>query len=103
MESRPPFCHILNSSFSIHDLPQRKDHFMLTVWQPENLQMALVSALCFGVLGIVLMLLGFKLFDWILPKVDVERELAENHNIAVAIVMAAVLLGIALILAMVIA
>jgi len=56
---------------------------MLAVWQPENLQMALLSALCFGVLGIVLMLLGFKLFDWILPKINVERELAENHNIAV--------------------
>jgi putative membrane protein len=76
---------------------------MLAAWQPDSLQMALLSALCFGVLGIVLMLFGFKLFDWIMPKVDVERELAENHNIAVAIVMAAVLLGIALILAMVIA
>ena len=74
---------------------------MLAAWQPENLQMALLSALCFGVMGIVLMLLGFKLFDWILPRVDVERELAENHNIAVAIVMAAVVLGIALIIGMV--
>ena len=76
---------------------------MLAVWQPENLLMALLSALCFGLLGIVLMLFGFKLFDWILPKVNVEKELAENHNIAVAIVMGAVVLGVALILAMVIA
>jgi putative membrane protein len=82
---------------------QGKDHFMLAVWQPENLATSLLSALCFGVLGIVLMLVGFKLFDLILPKVDFEKELAENHNIAVAIVVAAFLLGIALILAMVIA
>lgn len=74
---------------------------MLANWQPESLQMAVLSAACFGVLGIILMLLGFKLFDWILPKVDVERELAENHNIAVAIVVAAVLLGISLIVGLV--
>jgi putative membrane protein len=74
---------------------------MLAAWQPENLQMAILSAACFGALGIVLMLLGFKLFDWIMPKIDVERELAENHNIAVAIVMAAVVLGIALIIGLV--
>ena len=74
---------------------------MLAAWQPENLKMSLISAAAFGLLGIILMLIGFKLFDGMLRKVDVEKELAENHNIAVAIVVAAVLLGISLILAMV--
>jgi putative membrane protein len=74
---------------------------MLAAWQPENLKMSLVSAAAFGFLGIVLMLVGFKLFDWILRRVDIERELAENHNIAVAIVVAAMLLGISVIIGLV--
>ncbi len=43
--------------------------------------------------------MGFKIFDWLCPKIDVERELAEKHNIAVAIVIAAVILGVSLVVA----
>ena len=53
-----------------------------------------VNAVVFGVIGIALALLGFKVFDWITPRIDVEKELAEKHNIAVAIVCAAVILGV---------
>jgi putative membrane protein len=42
------------------------------------------------------MLLGFKLFEWITRRLDVEKQL-ENQNIAVGIVVAALLLGISLI------
>jgi putative membrane protein len=61
--------------------------------------MAIGSAIVFGLIGIMLMMLGFKIFDWITPKIDVETELAEKHNIAVAIVVGAVFLGISIILA----
>jgi putative membrane protein len=64
-----------------------------------NILNLILSTLIFGVIGILLTLLGFKLFDWILPKVNVEVELAERHNIAVAIVMAAVILGISIVVA----
>lgn len=63
---------------------------------------ALVSAGAFGLLGIALMALGFKVFDWITPRVDVQRELSEHRNVAVAIVVAAVILGTAIMLAHVI-
>jgi putative membrane protein len=56
--------------------------------------MAVVSTLVFGLVGVLLALVGYKLFDWLTPRVHVERELAEKHNIAVAIVIAAVVLGI---------
>ncbi|MGH7132637.1 MAG: DUF350 domain-containing protein [Phycisphaerales bacterium] len=56
------------------------------------------GAIIFGVIGIVLLLVGFKLFDWITPKIDVQHELAEKGNIAVAIVVAAILLGLSIIL-----
>ncbi len=58
-----------------------------------------LSAIVFGVIGILLMVLGYKTFDWITPKLDVQKELAENHNIAVAIVIAAVLIGVSLLVA----
>ena len=58
---------------------------------------ALLSATVFGLLGIVLMLLGFKAFDLMTPKIDVQRELAERNNMAVAVVVAAVLISISII------
>lgn len=62
-----------------------------------------LSAIVFGIIGILLMVLGYKTFDWITPKLDVQKELAENHNIAVAIVIAAVLIGVSLLVAHIIA
>jgi putative membrane protein len=60
---------------------------------------AILNSLIFGVIGIVLAVLGFKVFDWITPKINVQHELAEKHNVAVAIVCAAVILGICAIVA----
>jgi len=57
----------------------------------------LIWSLIYGVLGIVLTIAGYKIFDWITP-IDVEKELSERQNIAVAIVCAAVIIGIALVI-----
>ena len=62
-----------------------------------NVWNGLMVASLFGLLGIVLLILGFKLFDWLMPKVDVEKELCA-HNMAVAVVMAAAILGISAVL-----
>ncbi len=61
------------------------------------------SAIMFGVIGIALMMLGYKAFDWITPRLDVQKELAEKHNIAVAIVIAAVLIGVSILIAHIVA
>ncbi len=53
-----------------------------------------LSSLVFGFIGIVLLLVGYWLFDLITPRIDVQKELCEK-NLAVAIVIAALLLGIA--------
>jgi putative membrane protein len=42
------------------------------------------------------MLVGFKMFEWITGRLDVETQL-EKQNIAVGIVVAALLIGISLI------
>jgi putative membrane protein len=66
---------------------------------PENLVPNLISATIFGVLGLVLTLFGYKLFDWITPVIRVEEELANKQNIAVAIVVGAVIVGVSLVVA----
>ena len=69
------------------------------MWHPDSFAMALASSAVFGVLGILLMVLGFKLFDWACPKIDFEKELAEKGNIAVAIVGAAIIIGVGVVVA----
>jgi putative membrane protein len=65
-------------------------------WNLEALGQSLLAAAVFGVLGIALLALGFKVFEWITPKLNVEEELSKG-NVSVGIVVAGVLLGIALI------
>lgn len=55
----------------------------------------------FGLLGIIMMVLGYLIFDKIIPA-DFNKEL-EKNNISVAIVIAAVILGIAIIVSRVVA
>ena len=63
----------------------------------QNLAGPLLAMVIFGVVGILLMVLGFKVFDWLTPRIDFQKELAERNNVAVAIVIAAVIIGVALV------
>lgn len=67
-------------------------------WHPHTFVEALISASVFGIVGVAILLLGFKLFEWITPKLDVEKELAEK-NVAVAIVVAGFMLAIGYVVA----
>ena len=67
-------------------------------WTLHSFAQAIVVTGTFGILGILLCVAGFKAFDWITPTINIEHELAEKHNIAVAIVMAAVILGVSAII-----
>jgi uncharacterized membrane protein YjfL (UPF0719 family) len=58
-------------------------------------------SLLFGLLGIVIMAIGYVLFDKLIPA-DFNKEL-ENKNTAVAIVIAGMLIGVAIIVSKVIA
>lgn len=70
-------------------------------WQPTTLLWAIISTLIFGLLGIVMAILGFKLFDALTPF-QLEREICEKQNIAVAILCGAMVLGICIIIAVVV-
>ncbi len=71
-------------------------------WPPDNFVAAFVYTALFGLLGIGLVVLGFKIFDWLTPRLDIQHELTEKHNIAVAVLCAAIILGISLMVAAVI-
>jgi putative membrane protein len=60
---------------------------------------SVISSFIFGILGIGLIVLAVKIFDWISPKIDVQIELAEKKNTAVAIVVAAIVIGMSYLMA----
>lgn len=66
------------------------------VWTANSFEMSLVAAAAFGLLGIAMLALGFKVFEWITPKLNVEEELTKG-NTAVGIMVGALLIGISLI------
>ncbi len=66
--------------------------------QPKALGRALLNSVIFAALGLIVVFVAFKVFDKATPKVDFQQELIKN-NIAVAIVIGAVVVGISLIVA----
>lgn len=67
-------------------------------WPPTTMPGAIGTSAIFGILGIVLAILGFKIFDWLTPG-DMQKEVFENKNMAAAILGAAVILGLCHIIA----
>jgi len=65
-------------------------------WTLTSIAEAALASMLFGILGIVLLALGFKVFEWITPKLHIEEELAKG-NMAVAVVGASALIGISLV------
>ena len=68
---------------------------------PENFWVGIVGSGLFGFVGIFFLLLGYKLFDWLQPKIDFQAELKQSP-IAVAIVIGAFFLALAHIIASVV-
>jgi putative membrane protein len=62
-----------------------------------NLQV-FASSLIYAAVGIVVFIIAFKIAEKILPF-DLVKELSEDDNVAVGIVMAAMILGLAIIIA----
>jgi len=66
-------------------------------WTANSFELSLMAAAVFGLLGIAMLALGFKVFEWITPRLNVEQELVKG-NIAVGIMVGALLLGISFII-----
>ena len=63
-----------------------------------TLSMALLSMFAFGLAGIVLAIVGFKLFDKFTPG-KLDEEILHKQNTAAAVLAGAVILGICIIIA----
>lgn len=59
---------------------------------------AMIGSLVYSFLGILFVIITFKVIDWLTPG-DLWRELIEERNQAVATVVAAMILAIAIIVA----
>jgi uncharacterized membrane protein YjfL (UPF0719 family) len=57
-----------------------------------------VSAVLFGTLGVVLFAIAVKVIAKVVPF-SIEKEIAEDQNVALGIVMGAILIGLAIIVA----
>ena len=58
---------------------------------------ALVSSVVFSGIGLVIFMLAWRAMHWLSPF-SIRKELEEDHNTAVGIVIGAVMLGLAIII-----
>jgi uncharacterized membrane protein YjfL (UPF0719 family) len=56
-----------------------------------------IQSLIYAGVGIVLLFLAYKVFDWLTPM-DMDKEIFEENKTAVAIAVGAFVLGIALVI-----
>jgi putative membrane protein len=65
---------------------------------PTPLWRLLLDAALFGLSGIVLLIIGYYLWELITPY-NLRREIHENRKVAVSVVAAALIIGMAIIIA----
>lgn len=73
-------------------------HAATNDWAAKSLGEALGHMALFAVIGIVVAVVGYKVFDKCTPG-DLHKEIIENKNTAAAIIGAAVIIGVCLIVA----
>ncbi len=67
-------------------------------WHAQSLGQAVFNMLLFAACGVVMAVVGYKVFDLCTPG-NLTREIVENKNMAAAIVAGSVILGVCLITA----
>jgi len=67
-------------------------------WQPRSIGQALANSLLFSIVGIVMILIAFKVFDRVITKIDIEGEI-QKGNVAASILAAGFIIAIGVIIA----
>lgn len=70
-------------------------------YRPTTLWEAVLSTIVFSLVGVLVAIVGFKLFDMAI-KFDLEKEICEKNNLSAAILAGAVILGTCVIVACVV-
>ncbi|MCH2574935.1 DUF350 domain-containing protein [Candidatus Poribacteria bacterium] len=60
--------------------------------------LGLAAALIYSFLGIIVLMIGFKIFDWITPF-SLNREIEEKNNTAAGLIVAGIMIALGLIVA----
>lgn len=63
-----------------------------TTWHARNMGEALLNMGIFSVVGVLLAIIGYKLFDYFTPG-NLHKEIVENRNVAAALIGAAIIIG----------
>ena len=58
----------------------------------------LLATILYAVIGVLLLFLGYKVFDWLTPT-DAQKKIFQERNTAVAILFGFFILGLAIIIA----
>ncbi|MDJ1480116.1 DUF350 domain-containing protein [Cytophagaceae bacterium YF14B1] len=69
---------------------------------PGFWEKGIMGTIIYSVIGLIMCVIGFKVVDWLIPG-HLARQIAEEKNIAAALVAAALILGICIIIASAIA
>ncbi len=64
----------------------------------SGLPLGLAAALIYSFLGIIVLMIGFKIFDWITPF-SLNREIEEKNNTAAGLIVAGIMIALGLIVA----
>jgi putative membrane protein len=56
-----------------------------------------VISVVYAALGMVLLYLGYRLFDWLTPT-NLQEDIFKNGNVAVAVLVASFILGLAIVI-----
>ena len=67
-------------------------------WHAQSLGQAVAYMLIFAIIGIIVAIAGYKIFDKCTPG-HLNREILEHRNVAAAIIAGAVILGVCIIVA----
>ena len=67
-------------------------------WHPKTIGEAAWHSVAFGLLGVTMVIGGFKLFDLVITRIDLEAEILKG-NMAAAILSGAAIIGTAIIVA----
>jgi uncharacterized membrane protein YjfL (UPF0719 family) len=73
----------------------------LAIWAPETLFQWVGSATVFTALGVAAMILAVLVFDKLHP-IDFAKEIGEHKNMAAAVVLAAIIIGVAMVVSRVV-
>ncbi len=56
-----------------------------------------IFTVIYAVLGMVLLFIGYRLFDWLTPT-DTQEDIFKNGNVAVAVLVGSFIIGLAIVI-----